>query len=1086
MRNLQVNIGLNASAFTAGAQQVASGFGLIGNAASKVSSTMGAATLSFQKNAQAMLVAKTNAKGLTEGYRELRASGERITQMGRGLTLGLSAPLLLAGGAALKTAVDMEALKISLGAVTGSTAEAEKQFKQLIQVAKVPGITLKGAVETSITLQSIGYDAKFAEETIRALGNAMALMGKSEDDLKGVVLAMSQIKGKGKAEYEEINQIAERLPQIRDIIKKTWGLNSDELTKAKIPVDEFLEGIKNGIAAMPKFAGSAKNDLMNLSDVIQQLGDAVGKGLLPPLRAGIGILMPMLEGIGNVLNQLPPSIKNVGLALTGIGIIIGPLVMLMGSFSSSMAAARQGLAELSALKTRFAAAAGSATTATTANTAATTTNTGANTTNTGATGANAGAKKAQAAAVAQATTAVGANTAAQVASMRTLAAAPGGLSAAGRSGFVVPTGGNQGVSPNNPYRMFGTYPNSPAALNTAAQAGGGGFLTTALAYLMGKGGTNAPFFDPNRTIQGPPPPTRFVKMQSGLQKFLYGGKVAHPLGVAALAALGLGMDMYAQGQPESRQEDADIFGMKVAGGATTGALVGGLLGGLLGPVGATVGIAGGAAIGGWMTSEGLKSEMEAKYKAQADAANQHSEALKEQTIYLKRVQEISEARIAGIKFDDEVMRLEAKFVGDKVKLAEKLGPVYDDHIANLRDYISKIEKHVGPNQAEKQLQIAEVESEIAKKELEISKINHAAHKQRKEKIAKAEREKEKAWVAQLGLIETVAEAQSELAPKGFEKRAAAQILVPALMKQQGIINKKLQETKRGSEDFFLLQNDFFKIQTRILQIRKLAVEEANKKNSKTAEEMQELVQASHDAAEARIQSEIAGSPEHLKETTTSIKMIPFLMAKKDILLNQLRSYNQSQKEFWAISKDVWDIQSNIVGLSQSSVAEAKKNEETRLEKVKKEHSDSMELLTLKGQRLDEQMRGAGLTEEQQAIRKIPYLMQVFKKLSAPVQGETAVEKEQREINALKTRNDITQSLFQRNKPQGKVALGGGIIPMFKPESAFPGQGYSGMFKPDVYVFQNQFNIANDAEFEKRVVDVLSRFRQLSGNFRRRN
>ncbi|MFO0203325.1 MAG: hypothetical protein ACK528_09375, partial [Alphaproteobacteria bacterium] len=63
-------------------------------------------------------------KTLAQVERQLRRSGEKLQRVGQDLTLSLSAPLALFGGAAIKAAGDLESLTLALQSQVGSADKA--------------------------------------------------------------------------------------------------------------------------------------------------------------------------------------------------------------------------------------------------------------------------------------------------------------------------------------------------------------------------------------------------------------------------------------------------------------------------------------------------------------------------------------------------------------------------------------------------------------------------------------------------------------------------------------------------------------------------------------------------------------------------------------------------------------------------------------------------------------------------------------------------------------------------------------------------------------------------------------------------
>lgn len=185
------------------------------------------------------------------------------------------------GVMAVKAAGDMQALTKGMIAVSGSSEEAEKNIKNLKEVAKLPGLGFREAIQGSINLQAAGLSAEKSQRALKAFGNALATVGKGRAELDGVVLALQQISSKGIVSAEEINQLNERLPQIRKAMKDAFGTaDTEALKKMGIRSDVFIEEIIKQFEKLPPVANSFNNSVENLRDAWDQFLMGQGAKLL--------------------------------------------------------------------------------------------------------------------------------------------------------------------------------------------------------------------------------------------------------------------------------------------------------------------------------------------------------------------------------------------------------------------------------------------------------------------------------------------------------------------------------------------------------------------------------------------------------------------------------------------------------------------------------------------------------------------------------------------------------------------------------------------------------------------------------------
>jgi len=263
-----------------------------------------------------------------------------VKRVGASLSATLSLPLAGIATLAVKSAAEMDSLKRGLTAVAGSSAEASAQLERLKKVAELPGLGFREAVQGSINLQAAGFSAETAERALKAFGNALATVGKGKADLQGVILALSQIQSKGKISAEEINQLAERLPQIRVALKDAFGTaDTEAISKLGVSSKEFVERVIREFEKIKPVTGGIQNAFENLSDSVTSTLAKIGQSLLPFVESAVNILSNLLSKVSDVADgfqKLSPAVQSAFIGFAGATAAAGPIALL---------AARMGLLE---------------------------------------------------------------------------------------------------------------------------------------------------------------------------------------------------------------------------------------------------------------------------------------------------------------------------------------------------------------------------------------------------------------------------------------------------------------------------------------------------------------------------------------------------------------------------------------------------------------------------------------------------------------------------------------------------------------------------------------------------------------------
>jgi len=185
--------------------------------------------------------------------------------------------------------VKLDSMRLGMTVLEGSTEAANARLQEMRELAKLPGLGFEQAVEGDIRLRSAGISASISKRAIEEMGNALASVGKGKADMDGVILALSQIASKGKVSAEEINQIAERVPQIRAILKGTFGTaDTEAIQKMGIPVERFISMVVEGFEkTVPRAMIGLRGGWENLTDAMTAaaagFGESIGESLLAPM-----------------------------------------------------------------------------------------------------------------------------------------------------------------------------------------------------------------------------------------------------------------------------------------------------------------------------------------------------------------------------------------------------------------------------------------------------------------------------------------------------------------------------------------------------------------------------------------------------------------------------------------------------------------------------------------------------------------------------------------------------------------------------------------------------------------------------------
>jgi tape measure domain-containing protein len=250
------------------------------------------------------------------------------------VTISISAPAAALGAGILDAALDFERLRLGILAVAGSSNEAEEQLARLRVVARAPGLGFEEAIAGSTRLQAAGLSAQMAERSLAAFGNALATVGGSRAELQGVVVALGQIAATPFVQGDEIRQLQERLPQIRQMMIQAFGTGNTEQLKAMgVSSEEFIQRIVEAFEELPMVNAGVQNTLDNLYDTVRVSFDKIGQAALPGIARMADTLIPIIERAADAFGQLDPYIQQAILGFLGLAAVAGPAMLLFSAMN---------------------------------------------------------------------------------------------------------------------------------------------------------------------------------------------------------------------------------------------------------------------------------------------------------------------------------------------------------------------------------------------------------------------------------------------------------------------------------------------------------------------------------------------------------------------------------------------------------------------------------------------------------------------------------------------------------------------------------------------------------------------------------
>jgi len=270
---------------------------------------------------------------LSRADKKLRDFGDSAKRIGQTLSVSLTAPLAIAGGAAVKMASDYEESlnKVSV-AFKGSSADVKAFAKTTLKsfgiaegtaldmaalfgdMATSMGLTTKDAAAMSKSLVGLAGDmASFKNMNIEEVTTALngVFTGETES-LKRLGIVMTEANVKAFA-------------LSKGITAKYEAMSQGE--KVMLRYQYVMNSTKNAQGDFARTSDGAANQMRIFQETMKELGVTFGQVVLPAVTK----MIKAFNSVLGYLKDLSPEAKTFVLTLAGIAAATGPLLYLAGT-----------------------------------------------------------------------------------------------------------------------------------------------------------------------------------------------------------------------------------------------------------------------------------------------------------------------------------------------------------------------------------------------------------------------------------------------------------------------------------------------------------------------------------------------------------------------------------------------------------------------------------------------------------------------------------------------------------------------------------------------------------------------------------
>ena len=280
--------------------------------------------------------------------RSVSGFGSRLRGVGTAMTARLTAPILLAGAAAVKKAADFETLRTALQTATGSAEAASAAFAMLSEFSSKTPFQLEELVSGFIKLKNRGIEPTI--DTLTSFGNTAGAMGKTMDDMIEAVAdaitgEFERLKEFGIVARTNGDRIAFTFRGTRHVVRKNAAdiaaylkyLGKVEFAGGMERQAATLHGafsnLRDSVSVAMGKIGADVTKTTNLDDRVRRFAEGIG-GLSEKFTALPEPIKELVTWAGLGVAAFGPVLAGLGEVAIGVGVLIAIAPQIIAGFAA--------------------------------------------------------------------------------------------------------------------------------------------------------------------------------------------------------------------------------------------------------------------------------------------------------------------------------------------------------------------------------------------------------------------------------------------------------------------------------------------------------------------------------------------------------------------------------------------------------------------------------------------------------------------------------------------------------------------------------------------------------------------------------
>lgn len=263
-----------------------------------------------------------------------KSIGDKISGIGTSLTVGITAPLAIAGKSMVDAASDFDENLNKISVAFGDNADEVKAWADT--ATQSFGLSMNQALEATSLFGDMATSMGISQSEAASMSTSLAGLAGDMASFKniGIDEAMTALNGVFTGETESLKQLGIVMTEVNlQEFADGLGLVYDDMTQAEkvqLRYNYVMAMSKNAIGDYARTSDGTANSIRTFQASVENLAITLGQNLLP-------IVTPIIQKATEMVNAFAaadPELQQLVLKIAGIAAVAGPALLVIGKMVS--------------------------------------------------------------------------------------------------------------------------------------------------------------------------------------------------------------------------------------------------------------------------------------------------------------------------------------------------------------------------------------------------------------------------------------------------------------------------------------------------------------------------------------------------------------------------------------------------------------------------------------------------------------------------------------------------------------------------------------------------------------------------------